>query len=168
MVGGGERGGAGRCSRLICCCWFQACRRHHTTTCPSPCPRLPLQFAKLRHQGCSFLVAGRWCDAADRFLTLADVEVPEMLQRGVRAWRPPAECCCWGLLLRCRPCPRPHGHAQLERKLQLQSPAAAAAPALGCRTALQGLFAEIPASEFRADVSSTVLRAGGGGGAAGP
>lgn len=47
-------------------------------------PHLPLalQFAKLRHLGCSFLVAGR-CDSEGRFLTLADLEVPEVLPRGV-------------------------------------------------------------------------------------
>ncbi|EFN55865.1 hypothetical protein CHLNCDRAFT_31015 [Chlorella variabilis] len=61
-----------------------------------------LQFAKLRHQGCSFLVAGR-CDEEGRFRTLADLEMPDMLPRG-------------------------------------------------------GLFDEIPAADFRADVSSTELR----------
>jgi hypothetical protein len=66
---------------------------------PSP---FRTQFAKLRHLGCSFLVAGR-CDSEGRFLTLANLEVPEVLPRG-------------------------------------------------------GLFEEIPASEFRADVSSTELR----------
>lgn len=61
-----------------------------------------LQFAKLRHEGCSFLVAGRR-DSEGRFRTLADLVMPEMLPQG-------------------------------------------------------GLFEEIPASEFRADISSTELR----------
>jgi hypothetical protein len=64
-----------------------------------------LQFAKLRHQGCSFLVAGR-VDDNGTFKTLADMEMPAVLPRG-------------------------------------------------------GLFEEIPATEFRADVSSTELRASG-------
>ncbi|PSC69495.1 Altered inheritance rate of mitochondria 25 [Micractinium conductrix] len=64
-----------------------------------------LQFAKLRHQGCSFLVAGRQ-NAEGKFCTLADMPMPDFLPRG-------------------------------------------------------GLFEEIPASDFRADVSSTELRAAG-------
>lgn len=49
-------------------------------------PALPpacLQFAKLRHEGCSFLVAGRR-DSEGRFRTLADLVMPEMLPQGVR------------------------------------------------------------------------------------
>lgn len=41
-----------------------------------------LQFAKLRHQGCSFLVAGRKDAESGKFLRLEDLEVPELLQRG--------------------------------------------------------------------------------------
>lgn len=48
---------------------------------PRPCR--PLQFAKLRQQGCSFLVAGRQ-DASGAFKTLADLEMPPILPQGVR------------------------------------------------------------------------------------
>ncbi len=61
-----------------------------------------LEFAQLRHLGCSFLVAGRRDGESGRFLTLADASVPEQLQ---------------------------------------------------------DLFAEIPESAFRMDVSSTEIRA---------
>ncbi|KAL4451608.1 hypothetical protein ABPG75_007270 [Micractinium tetrahymenae] len=40
-----------------------------------------LQFARLRHQGCSFLVAGRVGDDG-KFRTLSDLEMPDMLPRG--------------------------------------------------------------------------------------
>jgi hypothetical protein len=51
---------------------------------PQPCvPCLAPQFAKLRHLGCSFLVAGR-VDSEGRFKTLADLEMPAVLPRGVR------------------------------------------------------------------------------------
>eukprot|EP00887_Chlorella_sp_A99_P007845 scaffold20.g7845.t1 len=63
-----------------------------------------LQFARLRNEGCSFLVAGRVRDG--RFLTLADMDMPAVLPQG-------------------------------------------------------GLFEEIPEIEFRADISSTELRASG-------
>lgn len=39
-----------------------------------------LQFAKLKHQGCGFLVAGR--TEGGRFKTLADMSIPGPLQRG--------------------------------------------------------------------------------------
>lgn len=45
----------------------------------------PAQFAKLRHQGCSFLVAGR-VDSNGSFKTLADLEMPSMLPKGVSGW----------------------------------------------------------------------------------
>lgn len=63
------------------------CCATHTTP-PSPLsPRsAPLQFARLRFEGCSFLVAGR--RAADsRFRTLADIEMPGVLPRDVRSGR---------------------------------------------------------------------------------
>ena len=41
-----------------------------------------LQFARLAHQGCSFLVAGRLEAGGARYLTLADMEVPEALRAG--------------------------------------------------------------------------------------
>lgn len=41
-----------------------------------------LQFARLAHQGCGFLVAGRKDAESGRFFTLADLEIPEVLQRG--------------------------------------------------------------------------------------
>lgn len=41
-----------------------------------------LQFAKLRHLGCSFLVAGRREGSTGKYLTLNDLDVPEVLQRG--------------------------------------------------------------------------------------
>lgn len=41
-----------------------------------------LQFARLAHQGCDFLVAGRQDAQSGKFLTLADLAVPEVLQRG--------------------------------------------------------------------------------------
>ncbi len=51
----------------------------------APIPALLfVQFAKLRHQGCSFLVAGR-VDDNGTFKTLADLEMPGMLPRGVSA-----------------------------------------------------------------------------------
>ncbi len=40
-----------------------------------------LQFARLRNQGCGFLVGGR-CGEGGRFMTLGDLAVPELLQRG--------------------------------------------------------------------------------------
>ena len=40
-----------------------------------------VQFAKLKHQGCGFLVAGR--TEGGRFKTLADMSIPGPLQRGV-------------------------------------------------------------------------------------
>lgn len=60
---------------------------------PSP---FRTQFAKLRHLGCSFLVAGR-CDSEGRFLTLANLEVPEVLPRGVSAPRRAAPAAPEGL-----------------------------------------------------------------------
>ena len=41
-----------------------------------------LQFAKLAYLGCKFLVAGRKDAESGRFLTLDDLEIPEVLQRG--------------------------------------------------------------------------------------
>lgn len=41
-----------------------------------------LQFAKLAHQGCGFLVAGRKDAESGRFKELSDLEMPEVLQRG--------------------------------------------------------------------------------------
>lgn len=41
-----------------------------------------LQFARLAHQGCGFLVAGRKDPETGRFFTLADLKIPEVLQRG--------------------------------------------------------------------------------------
>lgn len=41
-----------------------------------------LQFAKLAHVGCKFLVAGRKEDSTGRFLTLDNLDVPAVLQRG--------------------------------------------------------------------------------------
>lgn len=41
-----------------------------------------LQFARLAHQGCHFLVAGRRDDATGRFKGLQDLKIPEVLQRG--------------------------------------------------------------------------------------
>lgn len=41
-----------------------------------------LQFARLAHQGCNFLVAGRKDSSSGRFLTLDSLEIPDILQRG--------------------------------------------------------------------------------------
>lgn len=41
-----------------------------------------LQFARLAHQGCDFLVAGRKDSTTGRFLTLDNLEIPEILRRG--------------------------------------------------------------------------------------
>lgn len=60
----------------------------------------PPQFAKLRHQGCSFLVAGR-CDEEGRFRTLADLEMPDMLPRGVSGGQPRAGSPGWFARLHC-------------------------------------------------------------------
>jgi hypothetical protein len=41
-----------------------------------------LQFAKLAHQKCDFIVAGRVDKETGRFHTLEDIEIPEVLRRG--------------------------------------------------------------------------------------
>lgn len=41
-----------------------------------------LQFAKLAHQKCDFIVAGRVDKVTGRFHTLEDIEIPEVLRRG--------------------------------------------------------------------------------------
>ncbi|KXZ52323.1 hypothetical protein GPECTOR_10g955 [Gonium pectorale] len=41
--------------------------------------QMVLDFARLRHQGCSFLVAGRKDSTTGRFMSLADVEMPPEL-----------------------------------------------------------------------------------------
>lgn len=110
------------------------------------------QFARLRFEGCSFLVAGRR-GPDGRFNTLADIEMPPFLPKDVSGWL----------------------QAGL-RGAHTLSPAASAS-ASGCAllwsallcirqvskrylpSTVQGLFEEIPEQEFRADISSTELRA---------
>ncbi len=78
-----RRRGPPRCAALRPC----HARRAPSSTDRHPAESAgpPAQFAKLRHQGCSFLVAGRVGDDG-KFRTLADLEMPDMLPRGVSAW----------------------------------------------------------------------------------
>ena len=167
-----------------------------------------LQFARLHHQGCTFLVAGRRAEDG-AFRTLADVPMPEALQRGVSArvrvracvcervsmcvsmcvlavvcvpmpealQRGLSVCVCMCVSVRvcvrrwwAAPLPPPPPLRPAPRALETRRPAPFPPPpppthptnthtSRAC--VWQGLFGEVPEHEFRADISSTELRASG-------